>query len=126
MTANTPKTRKAKGRTFQKEIVTIIQAVNPEFEPGDLGVALMGEAGEDIKVKNPAKKWLYMLATECKRTENLNLTGAFEQAKKRREKDIIPILAHRKSRHGPLITLSAVDFFMIYRGYALYKRGVYE
>lgn len=111
--ASTPKSRKAKGREFQKEVKAMIEAINPEFEPGDISVAIMGEAGEDIKVHR--KQYLWPFATECKRVEKLNLWASWEQAKQRRSADKIPLLIFRKNNSESLVTLELRDFCRIVR-----------
>lgn len=109
----TPKSRKAKGRIFQQEVKAMIEAVNPEFEPGDISVAIMGEAGEDIKVHRNRHLWPF--ATECKRVENLNLWASWAQASSRRTKESVPVLIFRRSRSEPLVVLNALDFIKLVR-----------
>lgn len=51
---------------------------------------------------------------EVKRVERLNILEAYEQAV-RDSKGGIPIVAHRKNNHKWMVTMSAEDWFTLYR-----------
>ena len=54
---------------------------------------------------------------EVKRVERLNIYDAIEQAHRdNKNKNDIPIVAHRKNRHGWLITMTADDWFRLWYG----------
>ena len=77
--ANTPASRKAKGRRLQQEVADAILAAFPELEPDDVKPAIMGESGEDIKL-SPAARRLFPFATECKYQERISIWSALKQA----------------------------------------------
>lgn len=52
---------------------------------------------------------------EVKRVERLNIEEAMQQSKRDSGADEIPIVAHRKNNCPWLVTMSAEDFFTIYR-----------
>ena len=53
---------------------------------------------------------------EVKRVEKLNLDKAMKQADNDCKEGLIPIVAHRKNGMKWKITMSADDFFKIYKG----------
>ena len=80
MTANTPQTRKAKGRKFQQEIRDIFRKLfEGELEPDDINCTMMSEAGVDIKL-TPAAKKLIPLDIECKKQQKLAIWQALKQS----------------------------------------------
>ena len=54
---------------------------------------------------------------EVKRVERLNVDNAIEQALKDKAEDEMPIVAHRKNNKKWLITMTADDWFEIYKRY---------
>ena len=80
MTANTVKSRKAKGRKFQQEIRdTFRKLFEGELEADDIHCTMMSEAGVDIKL-TPAAKKLISLDMECKKQEKLAIWQALLQS----------------------------------------------
>lgn len=67
-----------------------------------------GLEGEDVV-------GLPYMHVEVKRVEKINIDNALEQSTKDAKEGQIPIVAHRKNRTDWKITLSAEDFFKIYR-----------
>jgi len=110
MTANTPRSRKAKGAKFQKEIRQMILESFPELEEDDVKTAIMGEAGMDIKL-SPAAQKLFPYAVEAKATEKVSLRAFWEQAVANSTDVLQPILITKQSRREPLVVLTAEQFF---------------
>lgn len=54
---------------------------------------------------------------EVKRVERLNVSQAIGQAIRDKAEDEIPIVAHRKNREPWLITMTADDWFKLYKKY---------
>ena len=54
---------------------------------------------------------------EVKRVERLNISKAVKQAIRDKADDEIPIVAHRKNREDWLITMTADDWFKLYKKY---------
>lgn len=96
MVANTPQSRKSKGRLHQQAIAASILSVFPELEAGDVVSTSMGAPGCDIKL-SPAAQRLLPLAFECKATESFNMYEAYKQASANAGK-YHPVVVHRKSR----------------------------
>lgn len=57
------------------------------------------------------------LHVEVKRVERLNVSNAIGQAERDKADDEIPIVAHRKNREDWLITMTADDWFKLYKAY---------
>ena len=61
------------------------------------------------------------LHVEVKRVEKLNIYDGVEQMKRDRDKkdpDLLAILAHRRNNREWLITMTAEDWFRLYREYS--------
>lgn len=78
MTATTPKSRKAKGRSFQNYVAEKIRGLL-NCHPDDVRPTLMGERGTDIKL-SPAVRDQFPFAVECKAVDKLDLWGSLRQA----------------------------------------------
>lgn len=96
MVAKTPQSRKAKGRTLQKEVVSLILKKFPELSERDVQSTSSGAPGVDVKLSEKAISVL-PLAFECKFTEAFSLWAAWNQASAN-SKDLNPIVVHRKAR----------------------------
>jgi predicted RecB family endonuclease len=97
MTANTPASRKAKGREFQQEIRNaIIKELN--LDENDLKSTSMGASGIDIFLAASARD-MFPYAIECKRTEKLNINAALAQCEINAKKEgLRPLLVFRRNR----------------------------
>jgi hypothetical protein len=97
MTANTPASRKAKGREFQKEIRQSI-VDNCHLDQNDLKSTSMGCGGIDLWPSAQARL-IFPYAVECKRTEKLNLAAAIAQCEiNANSEGLAPLLVFRKNR----------------------------
>jgi hypothetical protein len=109
MTANTPASRKAKGRRFQQEIRDdLIKRLS--LNPGDILSTPMGQAGSDLYLSPEARKW-FPFAVECKNQEKVALWPWWDQCTTNAAKeDLAPLLLIKRSRTEPLAVLWWDDF----------------
>ena len=98
MTANTPATRKAKGRRLQQNVVNTILKWFPKLTERDVKSVPMGKSGEDIELSTAAIKY-FPFAVEVKCQEKLNIWAALEQAEgENRDKNLIPMVIFKRNR----------------------------
>ncbi|NBW18274.1 MAG: hypothetical protein EBR82_60905 [Caulobacteraceae bacterium] len=109
MTANTPQSRKAKGRTLQKEVVKAILQVFPTLTERDVQSTSSGAPGVDIKLSEKAVE-LLPLALECKFTEAFSLWKAWGQAVSNSGR-LNPVVVHRKARTKP-VAIVDLDYLL--------------
>jgi hypothetical protein len=113
MTANTPKSRKAKGRILQTEIAYQIAISIPGIGSEDVKPAIMGESGMDIKLSSRARD-LFPYAIEAKAQESLNIWQALEQARINAEKEkLMPLLVFKRNRSDVYVCLRFADFLQL-------------
>jgi hypothetical protein len=112
MSANTPRSRKAKGREFQKDIRKKILEIYPELEEDDVKCALMSEGGEDIKL-SPAARKLIPYSIEAKRQEKLNIWDAIKQAEDNSKEGITPVVIFRRNHSIAYAVIPAEHFFQL-------------
>lgn len=106
MTANTPQSRKGKGREFQKKISQLIRSYF-NFPDEDAVSTAMGQQGCDIKLSNAARKQ-FPYGVECKCTESINIWKAWEQATVNAKKeDLRPLLFVKKNYKDPIMVIDA-------------------
>ncbi|HWQ66259.1 MAG TPA: hypothetical protein VN372_05245 [Methanospirillum sp.] len=106
MVATTPKTRKAKGREFQKMIVSVIKE-KFGFPDEDAVSTAMGQQGCDIKLSNAARI-AFPFGIECKCVESLNLWESWKQATTNAEKEsLIPLLFVKRNHVKPIMIIDA-------------------
>lgn len=110
MSANTPRSRKAKGREFQKEIRQRLLDLYPELEEDDIKCALMSEHGEDIKL-SPAARKLIPYSIEAKRQEKLNIWSAIKQSEDNAKDGCNPLVVFKRNRGKIYVILEADHFF---------------
>ena len=111
--ANTPSSRKAKGRKLQNEVRDrLLKLYEGTLEPDDVRVALMGESGEDIKLSPLARKY-FPYSTECKNQEKLNIWGALQQAEENAKPGTAPLLVFRRNHSKTYVTLNFEDFLKL-------------
>jgi len=77
--ANTPASRKAKGRRFQQWVRDALLEAAIWLEEDDIRSTSMGASGEDLLL-SPAARRIFPLSIECKNVERLNIWSALEQA----------------------------------------------
>jgi len=77
--ANTPASRKAKGRRFQQWVRDALLEAATWLEEDDIRSTSMGASGEDLLL-SPAARRVFPLSIECKNVERLNIWSALEQS----------------------------------------------
>lgn len=107
----TPKSAKAKGRRLQNWVRDQILAIHPSLKANDIKPAIMGEAGEDLKLSSDAEL-VFPYSVECKSIDRAfkSLYDAYEQAKtncNQRE----PLVFIKRNREKPLVVMDAEHFF---------------
>lgn len=110
MVANTPQSRKAKGRALQKlvrEKLIEIVGVHPE----DVESRAMGSSGDDLILAKAARD-LFPYSIECKATEKVAIWSAYEQAKAN-SGNYEPIVVFKRNHQKPLVALDADSFFKL-------------
>lgn len=80
------------------------------FKDARRGQQYSGIEGEDV-VGLPG------IHQEVKRVERLNVSDAIRQAIRDKEEEDIPIVAHRKNREEWLVTMTADDWFKLYKAW---------
>lgn len=111
--ANTPQSRKARGRKFQQEIRDLILEIFPELEPDDCRSTGMGQSGEDLQF-SPAARKLLPIAPEMKNQEKLNVWEAIKQAEENGG-EYEPVLFFRRNRTKPYAIIDAKVLLELYR-----------
>ncbi len=96
---------KKKGAKGEREFASLCREEGYQVRRGQ---QYSGLEGEDVV-------GLPYMHVEVKRVEKLNIDNALEQSMRDAKDEQIPIVAHRKNRTDWKITLSAKDFFKIYR-----------
>jgi hypothetical protein len=130
MTANTPQSRKQKGRLFQQQIVKAILEFFPELTENDVKSTSMGKSGSDLELSEKALRMLN-IEPECKFQEKLNVHNAMKQVidrlnkkKPKQFKNVdtmvktilkIPVLFFKKSYSEPYVCIRLDDFLSLLR-----------
>lgn len=113
MTANTPATRKAKGRSLQNFVHENILLNFSELEEGDVKKAIMGESGIDIKLSPHARR-IFPYGVECKNTEKINIWAAIGQCEDNAAKENLkPLLVIKRNRTDVHVVLQWDDFIKL-------------
>jgi hypothetical protein len=119
MTANTPSTRKAKGRALQNFVHDNILSSFPELEGGDVKKAIMGESGIDIKLSPHARR-IFPYGIECKNIEKINIWAAINQCELNTDKEnensntkLMPLLVIKRNRTDIHVVLKWEDFIKL-------------
>lgn len=115
MTANTPQSRKAKGRGFQQILTADIRKALNIPDPDAVSTA-MGQTGCDIKLSTLARE-KFPFGIEAKCQESLNIWKAWEQAESNAKAEgLTPVLAFKRNRTDPLVCLTWKDFLKLAGG----------
>lgn len=114
MAANTPATRKAKGREFQKYVAECLQE-SLGLPPEDVVSRPMGSPGLDIMMSADARE-KFPFGIECKRTEKLSIPAWWWQCEENARKEgLTPLLVFRRSREDALAVLRWKDLLALVR-----------
>lgn len=114
MTANTPATRKAKGRKFQQKIAQKIgETINlPYGKDKDVESRPMGQSGVDIRLSEKARE-LFNFDVEIKNQESWSIPKWITQAKKNSTGDNWLLFCKRKGIDSVVI-MDTDYFFKLY------------
>ena len=82
-----------------------------DIHEDDIKTAVMGEAGEDIKMARAAREKV-PFSIEAKNVERLNVWAAYAQACEN-SGDYEPLLVMKKNRKKPLVVMDAEAFFKL-------------
>jgi hypothetical protein len=113
--ANTVRSRKAKGRTFQKEVARAIREYF-NLQDNDAISTAASVGGEDVILSEFAKR-LFPFSVECKKQEKLQIWSAIEQAEKN-SKERTPIVVFSRNHAKTYVVIDFESFL------ALTKYGV--
>ena len=112
MTANTPASRKAKGRAFQQQLrEDLIRELN--INPDDILSTAMGQGGCDLYL-SPAARSIFPFGVEAKRCETISLPAWWKQCENNASKvGLIPLLVFKRNREEPLAVLRWSDLLAL-------------
>ncbi len=112
MTANTPASRKAKGRRFQQQLrEDLIRELN--ITPDDILSTAMGQGGCDLYL-SPAARSVFPFGVEAKRCETLAIPAWWKQCECNASKvGLIPLLVFKRNREEPLAVLRWSDLLAL-------------
>ena len=114
MTANTPASRKAKGRRFQQalreDLITELA-----IDPGDILSTAMGQSGCDLYL-SPAARTIFPFGVECKAQERIALPAWWKQCTRNAAAEgLAPLLVLKQSRREALAVLRWSDLLALLR-----------
>ena len=114
MTANTPASRKAKGRRLQQAVrQDLIDRL--DIHEGDILSTAMGQAGCDLYL-SPAARARFPFAVECKHQETISLPTWWRQCTRNAAAEgLAPLLILKQSRREPLAVLRWTDLLSLLR-----------
>jgi hypothetical protein len=112
MTANTPASRKAKGRRLQQAVrQDLIEHLG--IDPGDILSTAMGQSGCDLYL-SPAARSIFPFGVEAKRCETISLPAWWKQCESNASKvGLIPLLVFKRNREEPLAVLRWSDLLAL-------------
>ena len=112
MSANTPRSRKAKGRVFQQEVRQKLLETFPDLHPDNIKVSIMGESGVDI-ILSPLAREHIPYSVECKRQEKLNIWDALNQAEENKTPNTEPIVIFRRNKSEAHVMMKFEHFLKL-------------
>ena len=112
MTANTPASRKAKGRRLQQAVrQDLVDRLG--IDPGDILSTGMGQSGCDLYL-SPAARTIFPFGVECKAQEAIALPAWWRQCTRNAEAEgLAPLLILKQSRREPLAVLRWTDLLAL-------------
>ncbi len=112
MTANTPASRKAKGRRLQQAVrQDLIDRLG--IDPGDILSTAMGQSGCDLYL-SPAARAQFPFGVECKAQERIALPEWWQQcARNAVVEGLTPLLVFRRNREDALAVLRWSDLLSL-------------
>ena len=114
MTANTPASRKVKGRRLQ-QVVRQDLVDRLGIDPGDILSTAMGQSGCDLYL-SPAARARFPFGVECKAQERIALPEWWEQCTRNAAAEgLTPLLVLKQSRREALAVLRWTDLLALLR-----------
>lgn len=112
MTANTPASRKAKGRRLQQAVrQDLVDRLG--IAPGDILSTAMGQSGCDLYL-SPAARERFGFGVECKAQEGIALPAWWKQCTANAEAEgLAPLLVLKQSRREALAVLRWEDLLAL-------------
>ena len=112
MTANTPASRKAKGRRLQQAVrQDLVDRLG--IDPGDILSTAMGQSGCDLYL-SPAARAQFPFGVECKAQERIALPEWWRQCTRNAEAEgLVPLLVFKRNREEPLAVLRWEDLLAL-------------
>ena len=105
--------RKAKSRGSQNFVTQKLLNKYPQIDSNYIKPAIMGEAGVDIHLSNPARKE-FPFAVECKNQESLSIWAALEQCETNAKLEkLTPLLIFKRNRSDIYVTMKFEDFIKL-------------
>ena len=114
MTANTPASRKVKGRRLQQAVrQDLVDRLG--IDPGDILSTAMGQCGCDLYI-SPAARAQFPFGVECKAQERIALPEWWEQCTRNAAAEgLTPLLVLKQSRREALAVLRWTDLLALLR-----------
>lgn len=106
----TPSSAKAKGRTLQKAVVSLLLAIFTRLTPRDVESTAMGQNGADVKLSQAGFE-AFPFAIECKNIASFAGYGYYDQACEHSSRSGgIPLVVVKANNRDPLVIMSLEDF----------------
>ena len=108
---------KAKGRSYENEVRSVILATFPDLTERDITARSSGDPGVDLILSAAAVKRL-PFAFELKRTEQLKIAKTIKQAAANGAKEGLPYcIVFRRSREESHVILRLADFLEVLKSH---------
>ena len=99
-----PSSAKAKGRTFQQQLMRLLLTKFPQLEPDDISSRSMGAGGEDLLL-SPAARKLIPYSFECKSIARFAGHTYMEQAQANTPAGIKPVAVVKANHKKPVVIM---------------------
>ena len=104
-----PSSAKAKGRTFQQQLMRLLLAKFPQLEPDDITSRSMGAGGEDLLL-SPAARKLIPYSFECKSLARFVGHNYIEQAVSNCPRNATPVAVVKANHKKPVVIMFLDDW----------------
>ena len=104
-----PSSAKAKGRTFQQQLMRLLLAKFPQLEKDDITSRSMGASGEDLLL-SPAARKLIPYSFECKSLARFVGHNYIEQAVPNTPAGSTPVAVVKANHKKPVVIMYLEDF----------------
>ena len=104
-----PSSAKAKGRSFQQQLMKQLLAKFPQLEPDDISSRSMGASGEDLLL-SPAARKLIPYSFECKSLARFVGHNYIEQAVPNTPAGSTPVAVVKANHKKPVVIMFLEDW----------------